>query len=1035
MSVIAEIRQDREDLARVLKKHSGIRKIVEELYPDSAHFIYELLQNAEDTGADEVKFILSKTTLLFEHNGRPFDKADILAITDIGEGTKEHDEEKIGRFGVGFKAVFAYTETPRIWSPTFSFEISDLVLPKEMGRDPTLGKCTRFEFPFNNPKKPARDAFSEIAAGLNEISEATLLFLSNIKSIAWKIENSRETRVQRIAHAKYHIEIVKQIGGKITESSHFLRFTHPVDGLEQQHVAIAFELDKLPTVKDFDAGQSLAKQFRIIPASPGHVAVFFNAEKETSGLRFHLHAPFIPELSRASIKDPSVNDPLFYQLSALTVRALFVIRDLGLLNTNFLAVLPNSCDDIPDRYDCIHKSIVNAMNEQALTPTYDKGHAPAKELLQAKASLKSLLDTNDLKFLVDNDEAASAWAIGATQKNSDVDRFLSGLAITDWDIDQFVEALEERLSMGGRFDNDTFEWVEGPDAGFIDWLQSKTDEWHQRLYALLYKELDPDDELDRLNNICIVRLSTGEYVPGDQCYFPTEDTQDDPVLPRVAVGTYTSGKGKAARRSAKKFLEAIGVREVGEFEQIEAILKERYSEEGDIPDNKTYKRDLQRFICLVEEDSGAASLFGDYWIFEGSDGRWYRPDGIYLDVPYVETGLHLYYRSLEDDADHAALSGRYENLGISKKKIVSFAKSVGAITQLEIVEDDCRNNPEWSYLRNVPGDRYTSPINSDYLIPGLDRLLSSPTLETARLLWRTMCNIPAYPDRLKATYRKNQANGSRYADSLLVHQLKEARWVPQANGSFVRPAEASRELLPDGFPFDPGWRWIKAIRFGEESARRLEEHRRRREVAKELGFEDDEALNDAKWFAELSSDERRQLKMEYERYRVHDLPDCEPSNPERRTTKVGEQAEDAPERISEKRTRSVSVGREAVKKDTDPYLRQQYTNGEEVMICQVCKKSLPFKLDDGRYYYEAVEFLPVLRKRHYQNYLALCPNHAAMYQHANGVADLMKELFLELVGNELEVVLGNEDMSIYFTKTHIADLRAVIAADESEKTD
>ena len=42
--------------------------------------------------------------------------------------------------------------------------------------------------------------------------------------------------------------------------------------------------------------------------------------------------------------------------------------------------------------------------------------------------------------------------------------------------------------------------------------------------------------------------------------------------------------------------------------------------------------------------------------------------------------------------------------------------------------------------------------------------------------------------------------------------------------TFVRPAEASRDLLPEGFPFDPGWQWIKAVRFGEESTRGGEEH-------------------------------------------------------------------------------------------------------------------------------------------------------------------------------------------------------------------
>lgn len=119
MSVIDEVRRERENLARVLKKHTGIRRIVEDLYPDSAHFIYELLQNAEDTSATEARFTLSKTGLVFEHNGRPFEPRDIYAITDIGEGTKANDDDKIGRFGVGFKAVFAYSETPHIWSPPF----------------------------------------------------------------------------------------------------------------------------------------------------------------------------------------------------------------------------------------------------------------------------------------------------------------------------------------------------------------------------------------------------------------------------------------------------------------------------------------------------------------------------------------------------------------------------------------------------------------------------------------------------------------------------------------------------------------------------------------------------------------------------------------------------------------------------------------------------------------------------------------------------------------------------------------------------
>ena len=51
-----------------------------------------------------------------------------------------------------------------------------------------------------------------------------------------------------------------------------------------------------------------------------------------------------------------------------------------------------------------------------------------------------------------------------------------------------------------------------------------------------------------------------------------------------------------------------------------------------------------------------------------------------------------------------------------------------------------------------------------------------------------------------------------------------------------------------------------------------------------------------------------------------------------------------------------------------------------------------------------MEFLTDLKKHYHQNYLALCPNHSAMFQHANGSRELMKTMFLGIEGNELEIV-------------------------------
>lgn len=102
------------------------------------------------------------------------------------------------------------------------------------------------------------------------------------------------------------------------------------------------------------------------------------------------------------------------------------------------------------------------------------------------------------------------------------------------------------------------------------------------------------------------------------------------------------------------------------------------------------------------------------------------------------------------------------------------------------------------------------------------------------------------------------------------------------------------------------------------------------------------------------------------------------------------------------------------------------------MICQICKSVLPFKLDNGSFYFEKVEFLTELTKRYHQNYLALCPNHAAMFQHANGSRDILMESFTDLTDNRLPVVLAQQEETIYFTKTHIADLKAVIGAEEED---
>jgi len=115
--------QESDDLG-FLDQHTGF-------YPDPAHFIYELLQNAEDMNASQVTFQLYEDKLIFEHDGtkRDFNIEDIEAITSKGKSPKANDPTQIGKFGMGFKAVYVYTNTPEIHSGQYHFKIRNVIVP------------------------------------------------------------------------------------------------------------------------------------------------------------------------------------------------------------------------------------------------------------------------------------------------------------------------------------------------------------------------------------------------------------------------------------------------------------------------------------------------------------------------------------------------------------------------------------------------------------------------------------------------------------------------------------------------------------------------------------------------------------------------------------------------------------------------------------------------------------------------------------------------------------------------------------------
>ncbi len=298
----------------------GIKHLLTDLYPDDAHFIYELLQNAEDAGASKVRFILNKDNATFEHNGnRLFSLKDVEAITSIGFSTKKDDPTSIGKFGIGFKAVFAYTATPEVESDEYHFRIQDMVVPHTEGLFPgALGEAkTCFVFPFDNPKKPAEKACAEIEKNLRQLNENTLLFLSNIRKIEYQLPDSTTGSLERREHPNNGDRIEISIicpGNPGPDSFHYLRFTKDVDIQDEdgksKHCRIAAA---------FGIGKSERGGWKITSLDPGQVCIYFPATKETSKLRFHLHAPFASTVARDSVRECSANDKLRDHLSNLVV--------------------------------------------------------------------------------------------------------------------------------------------------------------------------------------------------------------------------------------------------------------------------------------------------------------------------------------------------------------------------------------------------------------------------------------------------------------------------------------------------------------------------------------------------------------------------------------------------------------------------------------------------------------------------------------------------------------------------------------------
>ena len=334
-----------EDLKTFQKKdYRGIWASIIDKYPETAHFVYELLQNADDAEATDVHIIVKTDELLFIHNGtKHFDitpegadpAGDINSITGIGDSSKDSLSNKIGKFGVGFKAVFQYTETPEIYDDYFKFKIENYIVPCLLEYDHPNRKDgeTLFVFPFKNPK----EAYKDIIARLNKLDNP-LLFLRHIQTIRLQVfaNNSQEAKEsfyskELIIHNQWDDGIsldryrLHQPNGErnIFLFSREVTLNEEGEGKESNHtVYVGFYYDE-------------AKR-RLITDTTQNIYCFFPT-KETFKTCFVSHAPFLLTDNRQNLKPGNKwNNKLIKLIAQLAAAAVVKLRDYGLRHNNLL---------------------------------------------------------------------------------------------------------------------------------------------------------------------------------------------------------------------------------------------------------------------------------------------------------------------------------------------------------------------------------------------------------------------------------------------------------------------------------------------------------------------------------------------------------------------------------------------------------------------------------------------------------------------------------------------------------------------------
>lgn len=1007
----------------MLGKDRASRMSQVSMYADTAHFVFEILQNADDAGATEVVFEVSDDRLVIEHNGNPFTSDDVKAISYFGKG--KTDITKIGHFGLGFKSVFAYTASPRIHSGNESFEITDLYtlravpLPADLERN-----RTRFVLPFDHEMsrpayieagrlKKGTTARKEIAAKLAKLGPETLLFTRNLAEIRWEADGRpghylREERP--LAGGGRELFIVTADG----EESCFLVFEQPVHtgGSETSPtgrlVQIAYRLTK-----------RLSDEGAISPVVGAKLFVFFQTDKEThTGLIFQ--APYRTTPARDNVpEDDDFNRQLVQQSADLLVESVQQLKKLKLLSLEALSALPLDFERFAEGsfFYPVHAAVRDALQRLPLLPTSTGGFVSARQAKMARgAELTKVFDTEQLETLFGIEGVRWLNPALTSARYPALYQLLVGRRRSQPGYFQKAEWASEPLAVDMEVSAESM--ASRLTASF---LKAQSDEWLMRFMSYVAKS-----SIYAFHSIPIVRLESGEQVVPKgkdgqpNAYLPPQDGSVElNGLPMVKASLLT-------KQDVVDFLQDdldLGPPDLADFALTRILPKYRKAEKE--VSVARWKKDFRIVVSGLATDSNekkgrlleairaTAFLIGVH-SSNRTDLKLVKPSQLYLSSPEVDE----YFAG--DETFYITPSDFYEQG--DPEALVSMG--VARTPRVARRTKDYRGHvsiTSWHgwHKRGLDG------FDPEWAIEGLAGALQNPTQVRSKLIWRLLlADSSCIRGVVESSTRQSFENPKREeVISATGRLLMETPWILGDGGAFVRPCDIALDELPPGFEKASTEARALAEKLGMKKSEEQEAiavlargDARKRKIAEYLMNASDDVMEK---FEKLIPKQRELPEFKSFKEGIQSLHRVAVGNPSEgrggaapvsNPERYRRTAEDAVrEAVTTHRTSPRIVTFSVARDLSSNKLAREFLEQEYQGRCQVTGQTFPKRT--GGNYFEALSLVGRLDAEHLNdpgNMLCLCADVAAQFMYAEFAwLDSVEE---KILGFKAEKEGGTEEM-------------------------